>query len=110
MFTSCWHVGNPACHVEGIENMMRRVNKVKMPWIHMGDLCECVLPTDRRRFNPQEHKDMILDQIESAVNLMNRGSKYLWAMITGNHEGRASQLVGVPMKSAAGAGGVVTVI
>jgi len=91
MYGSCWHIGNPAIHWEGIAKFLQRAKK--MPWWHVGDLLESIMPGDKR-FNVNEHKATLLDNIKLASKHMGKASSTCWGLLMGNHERKCSNLVG----------------
>jgi hypothetical protein len=90
-YSSCWHIGNPAIHWEGIAKFLQRAKK--MPWWHVGDLLESIMPGDKR-FNVNEHKATLLENIALGTNHVSKANKTCWGLIMGNHERKCSSLVG----------------
>jgi hypothetical protein len=93
VFTSCWHIGNPACREKHIEELMIDCAKTKTPWIMLGDIIECIAPVDPR-YHCETHGETVISQCEMAGGYMAQGIDTCWGLHIGNHEDKVSAKVG----------------
>ena len=91
LYTACWHIGNNALCEEGIDTFLKKAQK--SPWVHLGDICEAIMPSDPR-FSIQEHDNPVLAQQEFAAKKMKTAKKNLWVLIPGNHDIKLSSKIG----------------
>lgn len=90
-YASCAHIGNPSVHEEGLHNQINRFKKI--PWWHVGDLIESILPFDKR-FSIKEHQFTTLENMTRAQQLVARAKATCMGLITGNHEVGGSRQIG----------------
>ncbi len=96
---ACVHVGQPSVDYDGVRKFVREGKKYA--WACLGDLIEGIMPTDTRRFNIDEHKTSILEQMEYAVELHKPAAEKCLGLIRGNHELFVSKQFGDISKSMA---------
>jgi hypothetical protein len=88
---SCWHLGQPAVHHEGIHLFMEKAKKHN--WIHHGDLIEGIAPGDRR-YSIDEHQESLMSCAQSAIETLKKARLTCIGVIKGNHESTPSKDVG----------------
>lgn len=93
LFTACWHLGNPAMHEEGLDWLIKHVQRTGKPWVHLGDIIEAIMPGDPR-YMAGTHGETLMNEVKGAQDKVKRMAKTCWGLITGNHEGKASRKVG----------------
>jgi len=93
IFSSCWHIGNPACRERHIEELMRVCREDRIPWVMLGDIIEAIVPIDPR-FHCETHQETILAQVESAAGYMAQGLESCIGLHVGNHEDKVSAKFG----------------
>lgn len=103
IYGACWHLGNPNIHSEGIAKFIERAQK--QIWFHDGDLVEGILPFDKR-FDVGEHEDSLLSSRDDAEMIVRKASKTCAGLIRGNHDDKASRIVGDIVESVANSAGV----
>ena len=91
MAASCWHLGNPSVHMEGIDRFMEKAQS--HDWIHHGDIIEGITPSDRR-FEHGEHTAALLSTIDDAVDKVKEAASSCIGIIQGNHEATPSREIG----------------
>jgi len=88
---SCWHIGQPAVHWDGIALFMERAKQ--HTWIHHGDIIEGIMAGDKR-FSVKEHGDAITNCCTKASEIISEASKTCIGLLQGNHEAAPSRSMG----------------
>jgi len=90
--TGDWHIGNSACHEEGIRNFLKRA--ARHTWIHHGDMYEGILAGDKRH-DANEHKKTLMECQQFVEKLFKKSVvDTCVGVIVGNHDMSASRVVG----------------
>lgn len=91
--TGDWHVGNRGLHIEGINRFVARTVRQRMPWLHLGDIIEAILPPDPRYAADSKEKTLY-GQCQDATDIIKKARDYCWGLVVGNHELRVARLIG----------------
>ena len=85
------HYGSPNCNLRKFQNNLDYVKHAKDCFvILMGDLWDCIIPTDKRH-DPEEEYEMIDEQYDFVHNLLLPIKDKVICALTGNHEYKLHQ-------------------
>ena len=88
---SCWHIGNDAVHIKGINNFLAKAKKHS--WILHGDVIEGVTPFDKR-YEKDAHEASLVSTIQKAADLIKEAQSNCIGLLKGNHEDAPSKTFG----------------
>lgn len=91
MATGDWHRGIGSSHEEGIAKFIERAES--LPWIHLGDAIESILPGDKR-FSIDEHHMSFTQALKTTSELISSAKKTCLGLVCGNHEETVGKQIG----------------
>ena len=83
------HYGSKGCRIDKLKNLFKWVlSKPNVYLIGMGDYLDCILPTDKRRYEPDEDEayDNLTALQDGMLEMLRPLKHRIICLLTGNHE------------------------